>query len=266
MLSRICVGVCCALCALPLAQANEVRVWEATGTYTMPPGGQAVTITSPGTFKMEALDGAGGLGYIAKIDVQFIGHAGDVIVYVVRDPSEVGGSEHEPGATEVWQIDLSGAMTPGYSGTVAELRTTGNYGHTTDGGTLNASAAGDIHIGGDVVMPSTITTAIDIAGAISQPLTIGGQLLADLTCESAGDISIADAGEVSIQIGHMCTSGPYSGTLHMDDSVSTNVTICDLTGTGRIETAGTLGTLFVEDVAEQASSAIVSQPALPAAS
>jgi hypothetical protein len=189
MLSRVCLAMSCALCALPLARADEVRVWDATGTYSV--AGPYVTITGPGTFKVEGLDGSGGLGHIAKIDVQFIGHASDVTVYVVRDPSEVGGSEHEPGATEVWQIDLSGAMTPGYSGTVAELRTTGNYGHTTDGGTLNASAAGDIHIGGDVVMPSTITTAIDIAGAITQPLTIGGQLLAGLTCESADDITIA---------------------------------------------------------------------------
>jgi hypothetical protein len=165
MLSRGRLAVLCALCGAGIAGANEVRVWEGDPAGYQVSLDYRVTITQPGTFKMEALEG-GGLGYIRSIAVDFGGaDPGDVTVYVVRDPSEVGGSEHEPGATEVWQIDLSGAMTPAYSGTVAELRTTGNYGHTTDGGTLNASAAGDIHIGGDVVMPSTITTAIDIAGA-----------------------------------------------------------------------------------------------------
>jgi hypothetical protein len=233
MLSRRRLALLCALCGAGIAGANEVRVWEGDPTGYQIIGSDSIRILRPGVFKMEALDGAGGLGYIRKIDVQFTGQPGPVTVYVVRDPREVGGSEHEPGASEIWKLDLSGAVTPGghglppTTGTLAELRTTGKYGDTDPdkGGTLNASAAGDIHIGGDVVMPSAITSAIDIGGAITQPLTIGGQLLADLTCESAGDISIAYAGEVNIQIGYTCTSGPYSGTLHMDQSVDTNVTL-----------------------------------------
>ncbi|MBP9025057.1 MAG: hypothetical protein KBH81_02800, partial [Phycisphaerae bacterium] len=111
MLSKVSVLMSCALCALPLAQANQVRVWHATGSYNIDPDFHTVTITSPGTFKIQATDGSGGLGYIREIDVAFAGLPGQVIVYVVRDPSEVGGAQHEPGAAEVWAIDLSACET-----------------------------------------------------------------------------------------------------------------------------------------------------------
>ena len=144
MLSKVSVLMSCALCALPLAQANQVRVWHATGSYNIDPDFHTVTITSPGTFKIQATDGSGGLGYIREIDVAFAGLPGQVIVYVVRDPSEVGGAQHEPGAAEVLAIDLSACETAGTTGTVAELRTTGNYGHVTDGDTLYASDVGAV--------------------------------------------------------------------------------------------------------------------------
>lgn len=237
----------CALFGGLAAGANEINVWEGESESYYFVGDDGVVITQPGTFKMEALDGSGGLGYIAAITVDFQGgHAGPVTVYVVRDPTEVpGGDPHQPGAAEVWQIDLS----PATVGTVAELRTTGNYGHATEGAALHASSAGTIQIGtgattGDVINP------IDITGAITGPVQITGQLLADFACESAQDITIAYGGEASIQIGRTCASGPYRGTLHFDQSASTNVTLCGLTGTGRVETPGTLGTLVVRDIAE----------------
>jgi len=145
MLCRKSFVLLCALCGAAVAGANDIRVWEGeAGAYDISQEFQSVTILRPGTFKMQATDGSGGLGYIAKIDVAFAGLPGQVIVYVVRDPSEVGGAQHEPGAAEVWAIDRSACETAGTTGTVAELRTTGNYGHVTDGDTLYASDVGAV--------------------------------------------------------------------------------------------------------------------------
>jgi hypothetical protein len=228
MLGKVGLAVSCALCTLPLARANDVRVWNATGTYSV--SADSVSITGPGTFKMEALDGSGGLGYIASITVTFTGEPGPVTVYVVRDPSEVGGAEHEPGAAEVWGVNLSPATG---GGTVAELRTTGNYGHAVYGATLQAGSAGTLVIGGTLVNDILVDV---LTGA----LTIG-TLAADVTCAASDKITISGAGP---HTGNISLLNTYTSGMDISGTMQGTIHLPGLIQSGSISVGQNLGPLY----------------------
>ena len=228
--------------------ANVIEEWGgAAGGYTIYQHLHKVEITAAGTYKFQATDGAA-LGIIKQITVPSP-ITGTVIIYIVRDPEDVGGDPHSPGAAEVWEIDLANAS----DGQATELRTTGNYGHAIYGGPLVADETGTLHIGGDVL------DEIDVAGDMSAPLTVGGHLHAPLECDgTADDISLLGTGEHTgnITVGDGATAydgdvhvggphtatlsfrGPFNGTLTADDDLNTVTIDAAMLSSGSVFCAG----------------------------
>ncbi len=89
------VGLSLAALCLPALAENEITVWYATGTYEVNPALHTVTITSAGTFKVQAIDGDQ-FGHIQSVTVAD-GVTGTVNLYVRRWPDDPSGPPYDPG-------------------------------------------------------------------------------------------------------------------------------------------------------------------------
>ncbi|MBU0641456.1 MAG: hypothetical protein KKB50_21560 [Planctomycetes bacterium] len=218
------LSIYCVLCATSGTLA-DIHVWEGDPSdCTISDTFNTIQIDAAGTYGFRAWDGIGTLEAIQWIRVQS-GVTGTVTVKVAY--SATGGN----GATNVWEIDLSNAGI----GNIAELRISGDLGDVDDivadniTGTFNVT--GDvlhmIDIGNDITGAITIggdlEAAIDVEGDIEAALTITGYLLADISADSASDITIN--GSSGTHTGDITINGPYADTLLLNDSLSGQITI-----------------------------------------
>jgi hypothetical protein len=156
MRPRACTVVVCAAILSIAALADQVQVWEASGQYRTTQDGW-LYVQSARTFKVQAMNGQA-LGTIngISVDPQVPPIQGTVIIYVVRNPAEVGGLLHEPGAVDVRQIDLTHRVS---NGVLAELNITGDLAVT---GPIRARATdGPLTIGHDVLNDIEMTDILD---------------------------------------------------------------------------------------------------------
>jgi hypothetical protein len=178
--------VCCALLASSVASGtNVVRVWYASDPNGWSIQADKVRIIAPGTYKIDAITTPGsGLGVIDKIWIDPNGTAvnGDVFVYVVRDPNYTGGNTHQPGCTQLKEVNLLN-VTSGYSGNLVEVRMTSHA--AANGKFLASNITDNLVIGGNVLHD------IEITGDILKPLTITGALKANLSCSSLHDLTVS---------------------------------------------------------------------------
>jgi hypothetical protein len=184
MLGRLGPLVVCALfgAAASMGQ-NNILLWEgpAQNCY-INQGAKSVEITGPGVFKLQAKVFGGMMGEINKLWIdpnQPV--TGAVEIFIVRNPLEVGGLQHEPGAAQVKQIDIRSASG---GGVVRELRITLNLAADAP---IYATSMDTCAVGGSVLRD------VIVSGAITGPLTITGMLKANLSCGSLQNLTVRAA-------------------------------------------------------------------------
>lgn len=123
MCRHVCAAAACVM-LLGTAATGEVILWEGNPANVWWYDVNAVKILAPGTYKFEALTN-GQLSDINHILVDASCPAGDIYVYVVRNPNEVGGQQHEPGASNLKEINLTGSAA---TGVISEVVITGDLG------------------------------------------------------------------------------------------------------------------------------------------
>jgi hypothetical protein len=133
-------------------------------------------------FKLQAKVFGGMLGEINKLWIdpnQPV--AGAVDVFIVRNPLEVGGLQHEPGAAQVKQIDIRSASG---GGVVRELRITSNL-----------AADAPVYVFGmdTCAVGGSVLRDVIVSGAITGPLTITGMLKANVSCGSLQNLTVRAA-------------------------------------------------------------------------
>ncbi|MFH1745771.1 MAG: hypothetical protein ABIG44_01875 [Planctomycetota bacterium] len=180
MSQRTFVGavVLAALASSALAD-NEITVWYATGTYLVEQDAHTVLITSAGTFKVQATDGAN-LGHIRSITVA-PDVSGTVNLYILRDPEEGGGN----GAQDVEWVNLSNATT----GNIAELRVLRYLGHDEGAEDTQAAAIAGTFIVGKAVEKDVIVGTL-ASGASLSIYTLSANLEVTGSGPHAGSIDI----------------------------------------------------------------------------
>ena len=204
--------------------AGIIEWGSAPGGYIIDNDIKTIVVTAPGTYKFMSIDGAE-LDDINGITVQ-AGVSGVVTLYVAH---EEGGD----GARNVRLLNLSGDATTN----VEELSISNNFGEL---GPMVATEGGTLNIGGDVL------SAIDIEGAIGGPLTVGGLLLADLSCDKASDISLLGLGEHTGDI-TITGDGPYSDEMYFAGPMCGAITISQ-SASGRIKADSDVADIYTHAV------------------
>ncbi|MBU0637301.1 MAG: hypothetical protein KKB50_00400, partial [Planctomycetes bacterium] len=134
---------------------NFIREWGgASGGYEINQFQRTVLITTAGTFKFDAMDGAA-LGVIDLIEVQ-TGVTGTVNLHIRRGPGP--GELPVEGAQDVKEINLSNATI----GNIAELRIAGDLGEVNN--IVADNITGTFNVAGDVL--HMIDVEDDVTGAI----------------------------------------------------------------------------------------------------
>lgn len=97
----------------------------------------------------------------------------------------VGHNGHPHGAANIKELRID---QPSVTGVIQALDISNNLGQY---GPIRSAAAGTMTIGGNVL------NRIYVPGTIAGPVTIGGYLGADLTCNSLGDLTVVGGGAVA---------------------------------------------------------------------
>jgi hypothetical protein len=207
--------VCSALVVSAANGTNAVRIW-----YKSDPNGasvidNAVKITAAGTYKIEAVTTPGSsLGYVDDIYIDPNGAAvnGDVFVYVVRNPKDTGNDPHQPGVTQLKEVNLTN-VTSGHVGNLVEVRCTSHLGAL---GPIVASNISDtLYVGGNVL------DDIEITGNIINMITITGFLKAHLSCESLHDLTVSGVGSSMFAPPDITINSSYGHHMTVHQNVDT---------------------------------------------
>jgi hypothetical protein len=221
------VVITCAFCAAA-ASFGDIEIW-AGGGITPPPTINhtlnTIEIEAAGTYGFRAWDGVDTLEAIQNITVDS-GVTGNVTVTIAYD---AGGGD---GATNVWQIDLTGGSG---TGALAGLEISGNI--ATIGDVTCDSITGAIDIGGNLGATGILHTKLS-ASTVSAAITISGTIVDgdSLDAGTLGDVTIEGVGVNPVQ-GDIHVTNNYSGTLTINHSFSGDLD-CDGNVSGSISITG----------------------------
>jgi hypothetical protein len=215
-------------------QANLIRLWDSDhpGNCSINQNNAWVTITGPGTFKLDAIvQGTSSVGTIAKlwIDPNATAVSGNVYVYVVRWPKDVGNDPHQPGCTQLKAVNLLN-VTAGHVGNLVEVRMTGNAGAT---GKFQATNVTD-----NCVIGGNVLHSIEITHDILKPMSITGTLRASLACDTMHDLTIAGMGSGMFPAPNITIGQGYGHHMYVNQTLNTLSIGGDVDPNAIVEIAG----------------------------
>ncbi|MEW6252035.1 MAG: hypothetical protein AB1716_15455 [Planctomycetota bacterium] len=182
------------LAAALQANANIV-LWEGNQNHVeiLQDPYYSVKILQPGLFKLQSVTN-GQLDVINHITVDASCPAGDIYVYVVRNPDEVGGQQHEPGASNLKEINLTGSAAVGR---ISEVVITGELGELgmTRGHYLSGDVAGVVHTNIEVAALGTFACqtlrSLTVTGGEGNPIPADLRVRADWPASPAQSETIS---------------------------------------------------------------------------